>query len=100
MSKTRHLTNLSGIECTRHGLFFIFWGDGGDLKKNSFLIFVQFDIYYHSYSILQACQIETDPSLISSYIIFLSAQSQDQTLHQLDDVVLVRCVIHLQGMKM
>ncbi|XP_076072548.1 integrator complex subunit 1-like isoform X1 [Mytilus galloprovincialis] len=38
-------------------------------------------------AIRQACQIETDPSLISSYIIFLSTQSQDQTLHQLDDVV-------------
>lgn len=39
-------------------------------------------------AIRQACQIETDPSLISSYIIFLSTQSEDQTLHQLDDVVL------------
>ncbi|OWF40859.1 integrator complex subunit 1-like [Mizuhopecten yessoensis] len=36
----------------------------------------------------QACQIETEPGLISACIIFLSQQALDQSLHELDDLAL------------
>ncbi|XP_076458972.1 integrator complex subunit 1-like isoform X2 [Babylonia areolata] len=36
----------------------------------------------------QACQVETDPQLINSYIIFLSLHAMDQSLHILDDLAL------------
>lgn len=34
----------------------------------------------------QACQIETDPDLVSAYIMFLSQQTEDKSLHDLDDI--------------
>ncbi|XP_061168184.1 integrator complex subunit 1-like [Saccostrea echinata] len=39
-------------------------------------------------SLRQACQIETDPDLISAYIMFLSQQTEDKSLHDLDDIAL------------
>ncbi|XP_048256851.1 integrator complex subunit 1-like [Haliotis rufescens] len=39
-----------------------------------------------SLALRQACQIETDPSLVSSYIIFLSQHSLDQNLYDLDNL--------------
>ncbi|XP_033752257.1 integrator complex subunit 1-like [Pecten maximus] len=36
----------------------------------------------------QACQIETEPGLISACIIYLSQQAMDQSLHELDDLAL------------
>ncbi|XP_022317209.2 integrator complex subunit 1-like [Crassostrea virginica] len=39
-------------------------------------------------SLRQACQIETDPDLVSAYIMFLSQQTEDKNLHDLDDIAL------------
>ncbi|KAK7113352.1 integrator complex subunit 1-like isoform X2 [Littorina saxatilis] len=36
----------------------------------------------------QACQVETDPFLVNSYIIFLSQHAMDQSLQVLDDLAL------------
>ncbi|KAK7506750.1 hypothetical protein BaRGS_00002225 [Batillaria attramentaria] len=36
----------------------------------------------------QACQVESDPHLVSGYIIFLSQHAMDQSLHILDDLAL------------
>ncbi|KAK3090472.1 hypothetical protein FSP39_012133, partial [Pinctada imbricata] len=36
----------------------------------------------------QACLIETDPNLVSAYIIFLSEQTLNQSQHELDDLAL------------
>ncbi|XP_056018068.1 integrator complex subunit 1-like isoform X2 [Ostrea edulis] len=39
-------------------------------------------------SLRQACQIETDPGLVSAYIMFLSQQTEHKSLHDLDDIAL------------
>ena len=46
--------------------------------------------------LLQACQVETDPHLVNSYIIFLSQHAMDQDLQSLDNLALVRADIWLE----
>lgn len=48
------------------------------------------------WSLLQACQVETDPHLVNSYIIFLSQHAMDQDLQSLDNLALVRADIWLE----
>ena len=43
-----------------------------------------------THDVFQACQVETDSMAVSAYIIFLSENSRDLELQEMDELLLVR----------